>query len=813
MSKIVQLKKEGINEYPITIPEAVIDSNGITVKDKIKNLEDTIKNIQPSGGSYDDTKLKEDIAILQHNKADKSELVIKKSVGTGSALQEVEVETFTDETPDSPTSGQEIPTEASGNHSVVLNGKSHASGKRALAHGNRTIAQGENSHTEGHCTQTIYVDEVTNGYAAHAEGYGTLAGGTYSHTEGNKTKTAAPNSHAEGYLSVTMPEAESAHAEGYETSAEAPASHTEGNNTKTSRAYSHAEGRKTETIGEASHTEGNDTITEGDYAHAEGWMTRAKGAYSHSEGQYTFTYADAAHSEGNNTHAQAPFSHAEGLGTKTNPDIIGQHVEGYYNAESDGVKVIGCGTADDARMNAVEVKQDGRVFVKGLGNYDGTNSNEAADLKHTIDTKANSGDVYNKTEMRNIIDEDLVQKSQVATINGKSLVDGGNIVIEGGSSTTPDWNAQEDEAGYIKNKPFYINADYTINKGGEYNDVPNGMVIFNNKVLFDLRNIAYNYVVAINSGPPVTLEKKYNDYGGTKLIIEDVGNYLSTYPIVIGNLVTIPEILIPDTIARKSDLENSGGGADWNAEEGEVGYIKNKPFNLVIQNIDFELYDEKACAYISDIYEYDGFCILDKPLQFNGNYNFTIDYYEGFEQYQGITIEFQSSDILVTPNHIDTYVGDTIEGFVDYCNSTIKLFKIKVIDALFISDTVLKTTPQELSDEDKNQALANLGIADLLEALKPVRLSEEPPIGNVTQEQLDEIGLTEKVINNILNGYTNKIYIDGAIYYVTSACIDGEETLSFAFANFTFSGANIDTFMQYEYCKHLDEITIKFLEL
>ena len=150
-------------------------------------------------------------------------------------------------------------------------------------------------------------------------------------------------------------------------------------------------------------------------------MTRAKGAYSHAEGQYTFTYADAAHSEGNNTHAHAPFSHAEGLGTKTNPDIIGQHVEGYYNADSDGVKVIGCGTADDARVNAVEVKQDGRVFVKGLGNFNGTNSNEAADLAHVVDSKANSNDVYNKTELDNILNDrdDLF----VVRLNTKSASD------------------------------------------------------------------------------------------------------------------------------------------------------------------------------------------------------------------------------------------------------------------------------------------------------------------------------------------------------------------------------------------------------
>ena len=54
MSKIVQLKKEGINEYPITMPEAVIGSDGITVKDKIKTLERKINNLTPGeGGSYE----------------------------------------------------------------------------------------------------------------------------------------------------------------------------------------------------------------------------------------------------------------------------------------------------------------------------------------------------------------------------------------------------------------------------------------------------------------------------------------------------------------------------------------------------------------------------------------------------------------------------------------------------------------------------------------------------------------------------------------------------------------------------------------
>ena len=382
------------------------------------------------GGSYDDTEIREELA----EKAGRDELAVTKSVGVGSAVQTKEVESFVDEAPLSPTTGQDIPVEASGDYSVVLNGKSRATAKRAMAQGNRTIAQGENSHTEGHCTQVVNLDETNNGYAAHAEGYGTIAVGTYSHAEGNKSVTGGANSHAEGVGCKTELVAEGAHAEGYETSADATASHSEGNNTQTKGSYSHSEGRQTIAKGEASHSEGDSSVASGGYSHSEGRIAQAIGEASHAEGNNTRAIGEASHAEGNNTETNGLYSHAEGLGTKTKEGIIGQHAEGYYNAETDSVLVVGCGTSDEDRKNALEVTQDGRIFAKGLGNYDGI-SLEASDLKAVIDSKANSSDVYNKTELNNRINADLVQKVQVATINGQSLINGGNIETAGGESS------------------------------------------------------------------------------------------------------------------------------------------------------------------------------------------------------------------------------------------------------------------------------------------------------------------------------------------------------------------------------------------
>ena len=425
--------------------------------------------------------------------------------------------------------GEFIEADALGDYAVALGGTAAAIGKRSVAQGHRCVAEGETSHVEGNCAVVKYIDETLNGYGSHAEGYSTVVMGTYSHAEGSKCLVVGSNSHAEGIESLVG--ADGAHAEGYGTKVYegADGSHAEGNNTETNAPYAHAEGRQSNASGEASHAEGTETnavfdyshtegkgtitkglyshaegidtethaagahsegvethannegshaeghgaVANGKYAHAEGWVTNAKGEVSHAEGQNTRAHQIGSHSEGNNTDAQGAYSHAEGLGTKTHPDVAGQHVEGYYNKETDSLKIIGCGTSGEDRKNAIEVTQDGRVFVKGIGNYDGT-SLEAVDLKTALDHKANSGDVYNKAEINNIINVELVKKKDVATINGKSILEGGNIVItggEGGSSVTPDWNAQEGEAGYIENKPFYD----TINETFDTSSIPSGV--------------------------------------------------------------------------------------------------------------------------------------------------------------------------------------------------------------------------------------------------------------------------------------------------------------------------------------------------
>lgn len=214
-------------------------------------------------------------------------------------------------------------------------------GEGAHAEGGWTIARGKVSHAEGSSSEAI-------GGASHSENYKTKAIGNYSHAEGNITKAEGANAHAEGYN--TQAKGENSHAEGQSTLTEGVRSHAEGFNTQALNTASHAEGYSTKASGEVSHSEGRETIAKGTNSHAEGYKTQANGSHSHAEGY--------------ETKANAHYSHAAGLRTVTSKE--GQTVVGQYNKENkDALFIVGNGTSNTDRHNALEVLADGRVFVNG----------------------------------------------------------------------------------------------------------------------------------------------------------------------------------------------------------------------------------------------------------------------------------------------------------------------------------------------------------------------------------------------------------------------------------------------------------------
>lgn len=160
---------------------------------------------------------------------------------------------------------------------------------------------------------------------------------------------------------------------GYQTTASGDYSFAEGNQTIASGLVSHAEGNYTKATGQNSHAEGNHTTASGSDSHAEGSSTTASGPCSHAEGFSTIASGEYSHAEGRSTAASGDQSHAEGLWTKASHKS--QHVEGEYNIEDTStaaantrgtyVHIVGNGTADNARSNALTLTWDGDLWHSG----------------------------------------------------------------------------------------------------------------------------------------------------------------------------------------------------------------------------------------------------------------------------------------------------------------------------------------------------------------------------------------------------------------------------------------------------------------
>jgi len=170
-------------------------------------------------------------------------------------------------------------------------------------------------------------------------------------------------------------------AEGVNTRAEAIGSHTEGNRTIAQGYYSHAEGIRTFIAGRGSgaHAEGIDCRAIGEASHAEGDTCKAYGGSSHAEGTNCICGddiyelgGDDAHAEGLFTVAKGDNSHAQNSHTIASKDS--QTAIGKYNIEDTATAVadqkafiIGNGTSDSARSNALAVKWDGNVHIDLAG--------------------------------------------------------------------------------------------------------------------------------------------------------------------------------------------------------------------------------------------------------------------------------------------------------------------------------------------------------------------------------------------------------------------------------------------------------------
>lgn len=223
-----------------------------------------------------------------------------------------------------------------------------------------SIAYGVSSHSEN-------AGNISYGNASHAEGLNTISYGEQSHSEGQGTNAFGKSSHAEGRETNA----------GVSPNTDSGLAPLLTPDTTTEGAYSHAEGQYTSAKSNSSHAEGILTNTNGVASHVEGYWSQTNGNYSHAEGHQTIATGESSHTEGNNTIANNANEHAEGQYN------VSTQTSSTFGDPGNTISSIGIGTAT-TRKNAIEVMQNGDVYILGIGGYDGTNASSAQSLQAVI---------------------------------------------------------------------------------------------------------------------------------------------------------------------------------------------------------------------------------------------------------------------------------------------------------------------------------------------------------------------------------------------------------------------------------------------
>jgi hypothetical protein len=416
-------------------------------------------------------------------------------------------------------------TTASSINSHAEGSNTSANGPQAHAEGSNTNAAGDASHAEGSSTYAY-------GNHSHAEGYNTSATGQSSHSEGEITRALASYAHAEGY--GTTASTNGAHAEGQYSKARGQYCHAEGTRTDAWGNYSHAEGEYTTGNSYASHVEGGYTQTNGKYAHAEGYGSTANGMYSHAEGESTKAFGEGAHTEGYRTTGTSAYTHAEGIFTQaiemyshaegeytsamtrashveggyTRTSNKYEHASGYWNVSNSASTTwgdsgntlfsVGNGTANNARHNAFEIRQNGDIYIVS-GNTDiklqdylgGGGASITVDQVLDETTSASTNpvatqavyNVYHEFETvvsaaindleTKKLDENDVEQVINSVTSGSPLPVSTSAVCQyidshsPASSVNADWDeTDETSPAFILNKPFGDECEYVVGFNG-----------------------------------------------------------------------------------------------------------------------------------------------------------------------------------------------------------------------------------------------------------------------------------------------------------------------------------------------------------
>ncbi len=253
-------------------------------------------------------------------------------------------------------------TTASGYFSTAMGNKTSASGSSSTAMGAKTTASGVISTAMGHRTSASGERSTSMGYETIASGFTSTAMGHSTSASGSSSTAMGSSSTASGVISTAMGEytiasGSSSTAMGYETTASGDFSTAMGYSTSASRTSSTAMGYETEASGMISTAMGHKTTASGGSSTAMGGKTTASGSSSTAMGYETTASGIYSTAMGQYTIARPYNSFIIGRFNDTTASSLTNWTA------TDPLFVIGNGSADNSRSNAVTVLKNGNVGI------------------------------------------------------------------------------------------------------------------------------------------------------------------------------------------------------------------------------------------------------------------------------------------------------------------------------------------------------------------------------------------------------------------------------------------------------------------
>ena len=395
-----------------------------------------------------------------------------------------------------------------------------------------------------------------------------------------------------------------------------------------------AQGYRTTASGGFSHSEGQETYAQGGNSHSEGKGTYAQGENSHSEGQRTYAIGENSHSEGYGSHARKDGSHAEGNNVITNNKY--EHSQGQYNVSSSASTTfgdsgntlfsVGNGTADNARHNAFEIRQNGDIYL----------TLDGQDVK-LQDQLGGGGSSYTAGDGIDITNDVISVTGKVDT--SAFTAHTADTVIHVTSAEKSTWNAKSDFSG-------------------SYNDLTNKLSAGTNITIVD-------NVISATGGGSITIDPTL-DSGSTNPVANSAITEAVLVPSYRGLIEVQNDIAFPNATALYVENVTSGAYQDATMIEFYLSGVSEVSENILVTSFSGHTFNTEP-SYMDYEWTEDNSIIFTPKT--SGNYFYKI--HNGWDTGFGVYVidDYSSgSSSSVIQNEIYprlNNLGERIDSFTD----------------------------------------------------------------------------------------------------------------------------------------------------